>query len=103
MSLFISDTEIVSMGSAMMRIQYVATVFLALVLVLFSLAISVGDARVPFILSVTRQGIIFLAAIAILSAIAGYYGVISAQPAADILTAVLALFLYRRRIRAKIR
>ena len=102
MSLFISNAEIVSMGSAMMRVQYVATVFLALVLVLFSLAISVGDARVSFILSVTRQGIIFLAAITILSALLGYTGVISAQPAADILTAVLALFLYRKRIRAKI-
>ena len=85
-----------------MRVQYVATVFLALVLVLFSLAISVGDARVPFILSVTRQGIIFIIAITVLSALLGYYGVITAQPAADILTAFLALFLYRGRIRAKL-
>ena len=92
----------VSMGSVMMRVQYVATVFLAMVLVLFSLAISVGDARVPFILSVTRQGIIFIIAITVLSALLGYYGVITAQPAADILTAFLALFLYRGRIRAKL-
>ena len=102
MSLFISNAEIVSMGSVMMRVQYVATVFLALVLVLFSLAISVGDARVPFILSVTRQGIIFIIAITVLSALLGYYGVITAQPAADILTAFLALFLYRGRIRSKL-
>ena len=79
-----------------------ATVFLALVLVLFSLAISVGDARVPFILSVTRQGIIFIIAITVLSALLGYYGVITAQPAADILTAFLALFLFRRRLRARL-
>ena len=99
MSLFIDNQEIVSMGRQMLRIQYIATVFQAFVLVVFSLAISVGDAKSSFVLSVSRQGIVFIAAIVALAALFGYYGVISAQPAADIITAGIAFYLLKKRIR----
>ena len=102
MSLFINDPEIISLGKDMLRIQYCATVFQAFVLVVFSLGISFGDARTPFILSISRQGIIFIIAIVILARLFGYFGVISAQPAADLITAFVAFFLLKRRLRVRL-
>ena len=102
MSLYIDNSEIIFIGRQMLRILYTAAVFQAFVLVIFSLAISVGDAGVSFILSVSRQGIVFIAAIVFLSAVFGYYGVLSAQPAADIITAGIAFFLLKKRLRPKI-
>ncbi len=102
MSLFINDPEIISLGKDMLRIQYCATVFQAFVLVVFSLGISFGDAGTPFILSISRQGIIFIIAVVILSRMFGYFGVISAQPTADLITAFVAFFLLKRRLRTRI-
>ena len=102
MTLFIDDGEIVFMGRQMLRIQYAATVFQAFVLVVFSLGMSVGDARTPFVLSVLRQGVVFLGAIFLLSNLFGYYGVLSAQPAADLITAGIAFFLLSKRLKARI-
>ena len=48
-----------------------------------------------FILSVSRQGVIFAVVIFILSKTVGYYGVLSAQPVADFITAVVAIVLVR--------
>ena len=99
MSLFIESSEIVYMGRQMLRMQFASTVFQAFVLTVFSLAIAVGDARTSFVLSVSRQGIVFIISIALLAALFGYYGVLTAQPAADILTAGIAFYLLKKRIR----
>ncbi|MBQ3374538.1 MAG: MATE family efflux transporter [Oscillospiraceae bacterium] len=99
MSLFVDNREIVFLGSQMLRTQYSAAVFQAFVLVVFSLGISFGDAQTPFVLSVSRQGIVFIAAVVVLARVFGYYGIISAQPAADLITAAIAFFLLKKRLR----
>lgn len=102
MTLFIDNQEVIAVGTEMLRIQYDSTVFQALVPVAFGLGISIGDAPTPFVLSVSRQGIVFIAAVIVLTRIFQYYGVLLAQPAADVITAAIAFFLYRRRLRPKI-
>ena len=44
------------------------------------LAQSTGQVLYSLILSVSRQGVVFLAVLFIASRLAGYYGVIAAQP-----------------------
>ena len=102
MTLFIDNQEVIAMGTKMLRIQYSSTVFQALILVAFGLGISIGDAPTPFVLSVSRQGIVFIAAVVVLTRIFQYYGVLLAQPVADVITAGIAFFLYRKRLRPKI-
>ena len=63
--ILVTKSAVMTMNIA--KVGSVFQIILALVLVLFSLAISVGDARVPFILSVTRQGIIFIIAISLVT------------------------------------
>jgi len=52
---------------------------------------------------VSRQGVIFAVVIFILSKTVGYYGVLSAQPVADFITAVVAIVLVRTSVYKEIR
>ena len=47
------------------------------------------------LLSISRQGIIFIVVIVISSMTIGYYGIIASQAVSDVLTAVLAVVLYK--------
>ena len=55
---------------------------------------SEGKALPALLLSIGRQGIVF-AIFLLLSNIFGYYGIISSQMIADIITAIIALILYK--------
>ena len=49
-----------------------------------------------FLLSISRQGVVFLVVLLIFSALFGYNGILMAQAIADVLSAVLAMFLLYR-------
>ena len=55
---------------------------------------------VPVVLSLSRQGIPFLAAIFILSMFLGFSGILLAQPTAGFLTGVVAVFIVNRILRS---
>ena len=56
---------------------------------------SAGKSLPTLIMSLSRQGIVFAAALFILSRTLGYTGVITAQPVADMLSALLAVALLK--------
>lgn len=56
--------------------------------------IAMGKAVPSFVLSISRQGVIFTVVILITAACFGYDGIICAQPVADFLTAVVGIFMY---------
>ena len=93
-SAFMDDSGIVSAGVPMLRLQLLGAVFTA---------VTLGKALNAFILSVSRQGVIFAVVIFILSKTVGYYGVLSAQPVADFITAVVAIMLVRTSVYKEIR
>lgn len=101
LSSFTDNPTLISLGGQMVRIQYITAICQAFILCVFSLGIAVGDALIPFTLSLSRQGVVFVAVIIILAGIFGYYGVLMAQPAADLITAALALALLKKIIYAK--
>ena len=57
---------------------------------------STGKASRALALSAGRQGYIYAVVLFILSALFGYAGVISAQPAADAVSSLLALILMKK-------
>lgn len=94
-SAFIHDPVVIEIGVPMLRMQQLGMVFIAIVLVTTCTFQSVGNAMGAFLLSVSRQGLIFMIVIVIASRMAGYYGVLIAQAVADFFTAIVAILLIR--------
>lgn len=92
--LFLKDTTLISVGSDMLRFQCVTTLFVAVVMLLTVVFQAIGKVVPAFILSISRQGIVFLAAIVVCAKLFGYTGVIMSQAVADTLSAILAIVLY---------
>lgn len=96
MGIFIEDPGIITDGALMMRWQITGMVFCAIVL-LYTCVFQASGKPVPaLIMSLSRQGVLFVAVFLIATAIAGYQGFLVSQLTADVLSAALALLLYRR-------
>lgn len=100
--MFMPDAAIIATGVPMLRMQQIGMVFVAVVLVTTCTFQSAGKAAGAFLLSVSRQGVIFAIVIILASEMAGYYGVLAAQALSDILTAILAVILFWKGIRREI-
>ena len=94
--LFMRDPEIVREGTGMLRWLASSTTIAGIIMVLTTTFQSMGKATPAFWLSFSRQGLSFLIAIVVLSHFFGYTGVLAAQVCADVLTLVLAAFLYHQ-------
>ena len=94
--LFMRDPEIVREGTGMLRWLASSTTIAGIIMVLTTTFQSMGKATPAFWLSFSRQGLIFLITIVALSYFFGYTGVLAAQACADVLTLVLAAFLYHK-------
>ena len=96
MRFFIDDARIIAVGTVMLRWQISCSAFGGVVLLSTCLFQATGKALPALILSLSRQGVLFLAVLWIATALLGYTGFLASQPAADVLSAALALFLYRK-------
>lgn len=94
-SIFMQQPEIISAGAAMLRFLMMTAPCMGVILVMTTLFQAEGKALPAFLLSISRQGVALILCLCILSYFFGYYGVILAQAASDILTLLLALLLYR--------
>lgn len=95
-SVFMKDEAIISTGAQMLRAVLCGMPFIGYVMVTTCIFQSTGKAAGALLLSAGRQGYIYAAVIVIASALFRYNGVIFAQSVSDVLTAVLAFFLYRK-------
>ncbi|MBR4444682.1 MAG: MATE family efflux transporter [Solobacterium sp.] len=93
---FMNDAHMIEVGAPMLRAVLCGMFFIGITMVTTCIFQSTGKATGAFLLSAGRQGYIYAVVLVIASAIAGYNGVICAQPIADVLAAVLAIVLYRR-------
>jgi len=92
---FIDDMAIVSDGSTMLRWLILGMVFSAVVLVHTCLFQACGKAPQALAMSLSRQGVLFVAVFFVATRLAGYDGFLASQPIADAVSAALALILYR--------
>ena len=91
---FVDDIEIINTGIHMLRMQLISMVFVSIVLIITCTFQSAGKALGAFLLSVSRQGVIFAIVIFTASKFFGYEGVVTSQAISDTITAVLALILF---------
>lgn len=92
--LFIDNDAIVHDGALMLRLQVVTMVCVGLIL-LFTLVFQAsGMALISLILSISRQGVVFIVVILVASALFGYQGIIASQAVADVITMILASVLF---------
>ena len=94
LSIFMPDPAFVQAATPMLRLQVVSMVFVGLIMLATVLFQSVGKALPAFLLSLARQGIVFVGAIFLLAQSLGYNGVLSAQAVSDVVTVILAGVLF---------
>ena len=92
--LFLQDESLISMGTTMLRLQMPCMVLMGFGLVTICTFQSMGKGLPAFILSLCRQGVVYAVVITVFSSLFGYYGVISAQLGADVISVIIALVLF---------
>ncbi len=91
-SIFMNDSHIIMSGTSMLRYQQLGMIFMAICLVTTCVCQSVGNAFGAFVLSISRQGVIYFIVLTILSTIFKYNGILMSQAISDLLTALIAIF-----------
>ena len=94
--IFMSDGGVIQAGSRILRCMVITMPLMGIILVCTTLFQAAGKAMPAFLLSISRQGVALLVCMVVLSWLFGFYGVILAQAAADVVSFVLALVLLNR-------
>lgn len=92
--LFISDYEVIKIGTTMLRRAVLALPFTALEMVIVVVFQSLGKGIQSLVLSIGRQGMFYLPALIVLSNLWGVNGFMWAMPITDAFTGLLAVVLY---------
>lgn len=93
MDAFIKDASMIATGAGMLRWQAASTVFAGIVLLLTVLFQAVGKVGPSFVLSISRQGVVFVLALLVCVKFFAYNGVLMGQAVADVVSALIALGL----------
>lgn len=99
MRCFMDNHSIVSDGTVMLRWQVITMVFVGFILLMTIICQSMGKVLGSFILSVSRQGVVFLIVLIIAYYSAGYMGIVVSQAVSDAVTAVVALILFTKQLK----
>ena len=89
------DADLIAASVPMLRWQVAGSMFAGVVMLSTCLCQASGKALPALVLSLSRQGVVFLLVLLLASAFFGYRGILAAQCAADILSTLLALFILR--------
>lgn len=90
---FINDAEVISYGIRMVIALQLAGPVLGILFLCINTIQGMGKAIPSLVLTICRQGLIFIPSIYILNALFGLDGAIYAQPAADYISIALALLI----------
>lgn len=92
---FLTDEEALSLGTQFSRIMLTTAWLFGIFYVLLNALQAIGAGRPSLIISLCRQGVIYIPSVFILEAQIGLNGLAWAQPVADVLSLVLEIILYR--------
>ena len=87
------DAEMIRIGAASLRANGISIMLFGFYTVYSSLFLALGKGREGFILGACRQGICFIPVILLLPFVWGLNGIMYAQPIADVLSAVITVFM----------
>lgn len=93
MGAFLKDVAMIATGAEMLRWQAASTVFAGIVLLLTVLFQATGKVLPSFVLSISRQGVVFVVALLVCVKLFAYNGVLMGQAVADAVSALIALGL----------
>lgn len=91
--IFMNQTEIVRDGAEMLRWQAVTMPLMGLITLTMILFQASGKAGSAFVLSLSRQGVVYIAVLLVMAELLGCQGVICAQAVSDILSMGIAAAL----------
>lgn len=87
------DAQMISIGSQALKMNGISFMLFGFYTVYSSLFLALGKGKEGFILGACRQGICFIPIILILPAIWGLNGIMYTQPIADVLSAIITVFM----------
>ena len=87
------DVWMIRIGAASLRANGISIMLFGFYTVYSSLFLALGKGREGFILGACRQGICFIPVILLLPIVWGLNGIMYAQPIADVLSAVITVFM----------
>ena len=88
-----NDMEMIRIGQKALKANGLSFLLFGFYTVYSSLFLALGKAGEGFVLGACRQGICFVPIILVFPALWGLNGILYAQPAADVLSAMTALFM----------
>lgn len=89
----IFNLEMIKVGASSLRVNGISLMLFGFYTVYSSLFLALGKGKEGFILGACRQGICFVPVILVLPMIWGLNGILYAQPVADVLSAIITVFM----------
>lgn len=93
MGIFVKDAGMIASGSVMLRWQAATTIFAGIVLLITVLFQATGKVVPSFLLSISRQGVVFAAVLFICVKLFAYDGILMGQAVSDVISCILAIIL----------
>ena len=87
------NLEMMKVGASSLRVNGISLMLFGFYTVYSSLFLALGKGKEGFILGACRQGICFVPVILVLPMIWGLNGILYAQPVADVLSAIITVFM----------
>lgn len=103
MSCFMNNAQIIADGTVMLRWQVISMFFVGIVLLMTIVFQSFGKIAGSFLLSISRQGVVFVIVLSVATAVGGYTGILVSQAIADVITAFLASLLFLKQVYPELR
>jgi Na+-driven multidrug efflux pump len=85
------DTNLVEIGIPMLRWQTAGSLFAGIVMLSTCLCQASGKEFPALVLSLSRQGLVFVAVLLVVSAVFGYPGILASQCVADFISVLIAI------------
>ena len=96
--IFLNDSEVIAVGVKILGAMVFGLPFIGVQMVLMNAMQAMGKGMPALIISLSRQGIVFVPSLILLNRLFGFSGFIYAMPAADILSAFLSVALFFRAV-----
>lgn len=93
-SAFIDNQDVVSYGVVIMKALLLSGPVMGILFILTNALQAMGKATPSLILSLSRQGLVFVPMLIILNALSGFSGIVYAQPVTDYVSLMIAGVLY---------
>lgn len=92
---FIKEPDMLKTAAFMLRSQVVSMVLMAIILFIQIIFQATGKSGPALVLSLSRQGVIFVIVIFIARALLGFNGILFSQAISDVVSVAIALLLYK--------